>query len=129
MSAVNNNNDDTFWFILSTSVYKCFCKNRNLCLLLHKWTLPTGHRMIQFVIFHCHLYVSQQQEMILRVRSNRAKCRSPRYKHMTYDVMKAHSLASWRRNQCALTRVGGGGGGGGVFFIKGFFPKLFAGKN
>jgi hypothetical protein len=46
------------------------------------------------------------------VGSKRAKCKSPRYKHMTYDVMKAHSLASWRRNQCAITRELSGGGKG-----------------
>ena len=114
MAAVNNNNNNnnnTFWFILSTSVYNCFCENRNLCLLLHKWTLPTGHRMIQLVIFHCHLYVSQQQEMIPHVGSNWAKCKNPSYKHMTHDVMKAHSLGRWRRNQRAITREWGRRGG------------------
>jgi hypothetical protein len=66
--------------------------------------------MIQRVIVYCNLHVSQPQEMILQVRWNRPKYTSPRYKHMTYDVMKAHSLACLSRSNLRhQTRVREGG--------------------
>ena len=73
--------------------------------------------MIQLDIFQCHLYVCQQQEMILLVSWNRPKCKSPRYKHMTYDVLKAHSLACVSRSQCAIKREFKGGDGEGVYYV------------